>query len=339
MIKGKEKIIKEINKYGANKKPFFFMLDFEANNAIVMQTDDCAAEGIFYEVKGKRNFEPKKIKAKPFEFSTAPMSFKKYKKGFDVVQNEINAGNTYLLNLTYPTKINCDLNLEEIFHRSKAKFKLLFKDQFVVFSPETFVKIVNRKIYSFPMKGTINASVKNAYKKLKTSTKEIAEHHTIVDLIRNDLNRVSKKVKLEKFRFIEKIKTHDTTLLQVSSKISGTLPADFKNNLGNVLMEMLPAGSVTGAPKKKTIEIIKEAEGYNRGFYTGVFGIFDGKNLYSSVMIRFIEKENKQYYFKSGGGITTFSDAKQEHQELIDKIYVPITGNIKNKKRKSAKSS
>ena len=88
---------------------------------------------------------------------------------------------------------------------------------------------------------------------------------------------------------------------------------------------MLPAGSISGAPKKKTLEIIEEAEGYDRGFFTGVFGYFDGRNLDSAVMIRFIERQGDQLVFKSGGGVTSFSECKQEYVELIDKVYVPIT--------------
>lgn len=337
MIKGRKKLIKKLNKFGRARKPCLFILDFEAQKGRVLSLDDCADKNIFYEIKGRRNFLHEERNATDFKFKKQAINSKKYQQGFDLVKQEINNGNTYLLNLTYPSKIKTDLNLNDIFFRANAKFKLLYKDKFVVFSPETFVKILNGKIYSYPMKGTIDASVDDAYNKLKTSIKEIAEHHTIVDLIRNDLNRVAKKVRLEKFRFIEEVQTHDATLLQVSSRISGQLPDNYQNNLGDLLMEMLPAGSVTGAPKKKTVEIIKEAEGYKRGFYTGVFGLFDGKNLFSSVMIRFIEKINGKYYFKSGGGITTFSNVSEEYQELIDKVYVPITGKHKNKKRKGSK--
>ena len=76
--------------------------------------------------------------------------------------------------------------------------------------------------------------------------------------------------------------------------------------------------------KKKTIEIIKQSETEKRGYYTGVSGIFDGKDLDSCVMIRFIEKQDNKLFYKSGGGITSQSDAKKEYQELIDKIYIPI---------------
>ena len=72
------------------------------------------------------------------------------------------------------------------------------------------------------------------------------------------------------------------------------------------------------------MEIISKAEDYERGFYTGIVGYFDGKNLDSAVMIRFIEQKDGKLFFKSGGGITSQSNAKNEYQEMIQKIYVPI---------------
>jgi para-aminobenzoate synthetase component 1 len=90
------------------------------------------------------------------------------------------------------------------------------------------------------------------------------------------------------------------------------------------LFKLLPAGSISGAPKQKTVEIIKEAETHQRGYYTGVCGIFDGENLDSGVMIRYIENQNGQLIYKSGGGITVNSEPDYEYNEMIDKIYVPI---------------
>jgi para-aminobenzoate synthetase component 1 len=87
---------------------------------------------------------------------------------------------------------------------------------------------------------------------------------------------------------------------------------------------MLPAGSISGAPKRKTIEIIREVEEYERGFYTGIFGQFDGRNLDSAVMIRYIEQKGDHVIFKSGGGITSFSDCRNEYKEMLAKVYVPI---------------
>ena len=82
--------------------------------------------------------------------------------------------------------------------------------------------------------------------------------------------------------------------------------------------------SISGAPKAKTLEIINQAEGYNRGFYTGICGWFDGENFDSAVMIRFIEQNGENLIFKSGGGITAQSELTKEYEELIQKVYVPI---------------
>jgi len=131
-------------------------------------------------------------------------------------------------------------------------------------------------------------------------------------------------VKVERFRYVEEITALNTKLLQVSSEISGELDINWQENLGNILDAILPAGSVTGAPKKKTIEIIKDQEKYERGYYTGVFGYFNGDSLDSGVMIRFIENINGELFYKSGGGLTIYSDLQKEYDELIEKIYIPV---------------
>ncbi len=254
----------------------------------------------------------------------SPISFDEYKKKFDYIQEQILFGNSYLLNLTAKTKIETPLDLDEIYEKANAKFKLKYKDEFVCFSPERFVKIKKDKIYTYPMKGTIDASIANASAKILGDMKEMAEHTMVVDLLRNDLGIVAKKVRVEKFRYIDEIDAGDKKLLQVSSKISGELENNWNEKLGDILISLLPAGSITGTPKKKTVEILEKIEGYDRGYYTGVFGIFDGKSLDSSVMIRFIEKDKDgKLFYKSGGGITCDSDAYLEYQELLDKIYIP----------------
>ncbi len=113
-------------------------------------------------------------------------------------------------------------------------------------------------------------------------------------------------------------------MLQTSSEITGILPAGYQNHIGEILFRMLPAGSVTGAPKQKTVEIIHESEHYERNFYTGVMGYFDGTDLDSGVMIRYIEQTPDGMIFKSGGGITSFSHAESEYKEMTDKVYVPF---------------
>ena len=153
---------------------------------------------------------------------------------------------------------------------------------------------------------------------------ERCEHNSIVDLIRNDLNRIADRVRVERFRYVEKIATLRGEILQTSSEIAGDLRSGWRQELGDLLFSLLPAGSISGAPKPATLRLIRDAEGSPRGYYTGVFGYFDGRDLDSAVMIRYIECENGRFYFRSGGGITVHSDPQQEYDEVVTKIYLPI---------------
>jgi para-aminobenzoate synthetase component 1 len=319
-------IIKQMNAFGKRSEPFLFILDFDLEKPVLLRIKDIDPEKIRFNIDGFDKTTKESLPAKEFNFKKFPVSFNEYAIGFENIIKHIRLGNTYLINLTFPTKIESNLSLSEIYQLSQARYKLYFENSFVVFSPEAFVKIEGNEISSYPMKGTIDAGLPDAETILLNDKKELAEHNTIVDLIRNDLRMVSKNVRVEMFRYIEKINTHEKELLQTSSKICGDLLSDWKEHLGDILITMLPAGSISGAPKKKTVEIIKEAENHDRGYFTGVFGYFDGHKLDSAVMIRFIEKISDDLYFKSGGGITSFSYCESEYQEMLDKVYLPVKG-------------
>jgi len=322
----KEKGFTEVNKLSRSRTPFLFITSYDGKKIFAQALDDLD-DDIFYKVEDWRNY-PVQQRTKDFTFSKSPVDFNTYKKALDLVLEEIRSGNTYLLNLTFKTPIKSSLTLKEIFTYARAKFKLYFKDEFTCFSPERFVEIQDNAIATYPMKGTIDANLPHAKERILNDKKEMAEHVMIVDLMRNDLGIIGKDIKVEKFRYVEKIQAGKKELLQVSSKITAQLPEDWKDNLGTLLSQILPAGSISGTPKKSTVNIINHIEDFDRGFYTGVFGIFDGESLRSSVMIRFIEKvmekENDALFYKSGGGITIDSDAKSEYEELINKIYLPF---------------
>ncbi|PLX00816.1 MAG: aminodeoxychorismate synthase component I [Marinilabiliales bacterium] len=313
-----------MNKLGKRKIPFLFVLDYKLKQPHIIPLDLIDSNKILYSINGITNVSDFKKPAKQLNFNFNPVDFKRYEKAFNLVQQHILHGNSFLLNLTMPSEVECNYSLKEIYAASQAKYKLWFKDHFAVYSPEIFIQTKGRKISSFPMKGTIDANFPDAKKTLLSSNKEVAEHHTIVDLIRNDLSMVAKNVRVARFQYIDHIKTNKCELLQMSSEISGELPADYNEHLGDIMFTLLPAGSISGAPKAKTLEIIREAEKYERGYFTGIFGIFDGENIDSGVMIRFIEKTSTGLIYKSGGGITSQSDCEQEYQELINKIYVPV---------------
>jgi len=313
----------QMNQWGGSGTPFLFIIDFEQYNPLIFRLDTVDPKNLLYNINGVSNLSDRtKPQVKP-ALIKYPLSFDDYLLKFNIVKKEIDSGNSYLLNLTCSTHIDINLSLKEVFCVSNSKYRIWLDEQFVCFSPETFVTISEGVIRSFPMKGTIDAGISEARKMILDDPKEKAEHYTIVDLIRNDLSMVSESVRVERFRYFDVIRTNDKHLLQVSSEICGDLHEDYLSHIGDIIFKLLPAGSVSGAPKRKTTEIIAEVEGNNRGFYTGVFGLFDGKNLDSAVMIRYIEKKNCKYYYRSGGGITAFSDPLSEYEEMIDKIYVP----------------
>ncbi len=306
------------------KVPFFFIIDFLMKNVEIFTENEINKNGLLVDFQYFKSFDSKEENFKNIELKSFPESEESYRKGFDFVLENLRLGNSYLTNYTRKTEIETNLSLEEIFYRSEAKYKVLYKDQFVFFSPETFIKIIDNQINTQPMKGTIDASLENAIEILKNDKKEKAEHYTVVDLLRNDLSQVADDVKLDHFQRIDFLKTQQKNLYAMSSDISGRLKPEFQNKIGSIMKTLLPAGSILGAPKPKTLEIILKAENYDRGFYTGVSGWFDGQNLDSCVMIRFIEKENGKLFFKSGGGITHLSKFADEYTEMQNKIYVPI---------------
>jgi para-aminobenzoate synthetase component I len=320
-----EQTARQMNALGKARTPFLFVLDFNLQQPVIIPLSAVNPKQMLYAVNGITNAADENTTSYPrLHFQPDQLDEVSYFKAFEKVMFHLNRGDSYLLNLTMPVKISCNLTMEQIFHKSNARYKLWFKDKFTVFSPEPFVRIVNGKIFSYPMKGTIDAAVPDAMNKLMNNEKELAEHYTIVDLIRNDLNMVAEKVRVDKFRYVETLQTSRGKLLQTSSLISGQLPENYREIMGDILLRLLPAGSVSGAPKKKTVEIIHEAEQYERGYYTGVFGYFDGNNLDCGVMIRFIEQQGDQLVFKAGGGITVNSNAREEYNELISKVYLPF---------------
>jgi len=318
----KDFYFEKMNSLGRSRTPFLFVISYDQSEVFVCPLS-ALDKDIYYKLEDWRNY-PVQKRERAFTFTKMPADFPLYEKKLEKVREEIRSGNTYLLNLTCKTPIESDFSLKEIFTYARAKFKLYFKDQFTCFSPERFIEIEGDRIATYPMKGTIDADIPDAKQKILHDEKEMAEHVMIVDLMRNDLGIVGKDVKVERFRYVDRIKAGNKALLQVSSKVTAQLPENWRDGIGTLLAQMLPAGSITGTPKKKTVEIIAQVESYERGFYTGVFGVFDGKNLRSGVMIRFIEQEEGKLYYKSGGGITIDSDARSEYEELVDKIYLPL---------------
>lgn len=322
----RESLRERMNDLAGGGTPFLFVIDYEARQGYVIGKDLIDPEFIRFQI-GKEGtaVSALEIPEKLLQWEVTPVSKEEYLRRFAFVVSQIQSGNSFLTNLTQPSLLSTNQSLPELYQRSTAKYKLWLKDAFLVLSPETFVTIRKGEIASYPMKGTIDATLEHAEEQILNDEKELAEHATIVDLIRNDLSMVSDNVRVTRFRYVERIRTMQTDLLQVSSEIKGDLPADYQKRIGDILFSLLPAGSICGAPKEKTLDIIRQAEGYDRGFYTGVCGYFDGQEMDSAVMIRYIEQQGDHLVFKSGGGVTSQSQGESEYNELIQKIYVPVS--------------
>ncbi len=324
----REEARQHMNNLAMQGVPFLFIIDYEGKHALVEPEHEVDANELKYCFNGKGNATQT---AKPangdIEWDIEPPTETEYQHSFNIVRNAMLAGNSYLANLTCRIGLRTNLSLLDLYNAAEARYRLWMKDKLVCFSPETFLKIAQGEISSYPMKGTAEDLSPSSAEQLLANEKEAAEHATIVDLIRNDLSMVAYDVHVERYRYVERLNTHRGPLLQTSSEIRGRLMPHLMQRPGDVIFSQLPAGSITGAPKKKTVEIIAEAENYRRDFYTGVMGRWDNGELDSAVMIRFIDQCHGKLFFKAGGGITAKSNWKDEYHEVIEKVYAPICRN------------
>lgn len=305
--------------------PCFFLLDFELQEArcyldpLAQPTGD-----IFFAFPQGKTPDPEGRKLS-IELAISPESSERYAERFAIVQQGLQHGDSFLTNLTLCTPIATSATLADIYLSSHATYRVYLPGRFVSFSPECFVTLRGDELVTHPMKGTIDAHLPDAATCLRGDYKESCEHHTIVDLMRNDLNQVAEGVQVRRFKYLSELHTSRGDLLQMSSEITGRIDRSSTTfDIAQILLPLLPAGSISGAPKARTLELIREAEGGARGFYTGVAGFFDGKDLDTAVLIRYIEQTpSGELAYRSGGGITIHSQCQAEYEECLQKIYIP----------------
>ena len=188
-------------------------------------------------------------------------------------------------------------------------------------SPETLVKLTGDKLYTFPLAGTRprgkSESEDDALEReLLSDEKELSEHNMLVDLGRNDIGRISKlgSVHLDKYLSIEKF----SHVMHIGSTVSGTLKDDLHPIAA--IDSILPAGTLSGAPKIRACEIINELEDNKRGIYGGAIGYIDlSGNLDTCISIRIAFKRNNKVFIRSGAGIVADSSPDMEYDECLNK--------------------
>lgn len=284
---------------------------------------------LYFEVfDGFKEYQPKKgVYAK---LNTAPdITFNEYKNALTQIKEEIADGNTYEVNYTYDWDVDysgSELKLYEyLLHKQTTPYNAFFKNEYdtvLSFSPELFFELEGSHILTKPMKGTMQRG--ETYEKdreniefLKNDIKNRAENVMIVDLLRNDLGRIAKtgSVKVSKLFDVE---THKT-LHQMTSQIEADLEDDV--SLYEIFKAIFPCGSITGAPKISTMEIIDRVEKGNRNVYCGAIGIISPDRTVFSVPIRILQKSIGQnsYKYRVGGAVVWDSDIKDEWDETFTK--------------------
>ena len=206
MKKEAEEVIRMMNQAGAEGSPFVFGLDFELCRGFFIP-NPFEQQEVLFDFHGFSNCRPRATTSSSYRFNKYPETQAEYARRFSIIREGLLRGDSFLTNLTVQTPIETDLSPEEIFHRSDTLYKVYVPGTFVCFSPERFVKIEKSVISSNPMKGTIDAHIPDAETKILSDYKELSEHYTIVDLIRNDLSMVASLVRVERFRYIDRIET------------------------------------------------------------------------------------------------------------------------------------
>ncbi len=276
----------------------------------------------------KQNFQPPQA-LQEYIFPAPSITYEEFSGAITKIKDEIAQGNTYEVNYTYDHEAEFFGDSYNLFlsllREQKTPYNAFIRNNYeeiLSFSPELFFELENGRILTKPMKGTVKRSddpEKDEENKifLKNDIKNRAENVMIVDLLRNDLGRIAKTGTVEVTKLFE-IETHKT-LHQMTSQIE----AEVKNGttLYEIFNAIFPCGSITGAPKISTMEIIEKVEKGKRDVYCGAIGVISPEKTVFSVPIRILQRKNGETAFKYrvGGAIVWDSTPKDEWEETIVK--------------------
>ncbi|ULG74757.1 aminodeoxychorismate synthase component I [Macrococcus brunensis] len=247
------------------------------------------------------------------------------------IKERIRLGDTYQVNYTTRLKATADvdayalyLKLTEVSNGGYCAFIEEEDHAIISISPELFFKYdrASRVIQTKPMKGTLSRHQdplqdKRNFEQLKSSEKDQAENVMIVDLLRNDLSRIAEKNSVQVPALFD-IEAYPT-VYQMTSTVEAVIKKS--HTLYDVLKALFPCGSITGAPKISTMNIINGLESA-RGIYCGTIGILTPEQAVFNVPIRTIEKKNNQLLYGVGGGMTIDSDETAEFNEMVMKTHI-----------------
>tara|TARA_B100000989_G_scaffold287119_1_gene256434 strand:+ start:5693 stop:6979 length:1287 start_codon:yes stop_codon:yes gene_type:complete len=311
---------------------FFFVpsfIIFKKNNKIFFDSEDSKIDHnkIIDEICSIKLHKPKYFDLNFLCSNKKSRYLKKIKK----IQDCIKRGEVYELNYCMEFKIKKEICAEDFFlltnNKCEAPFSCFFKFEnlkILSFSPERYLKKINNKLVSQPIKGTIKKSKVfsenlNLINTLEKSEKDISENIMITDLVRNDLSITAKRntVKVEELCKVFSFKNINQMISTITSEIDQNFLID------KIISSTFPMGSMTGAPKIRSMQLIDKFEDFNRGIYSGSIGYVDPHNNFDfNVLIRTIiyNFKNHNLSFSVGSAITSDSDASSEYDECIEKL-------------------
>ena len=266
-------------------------------------------------------------------------SEEEYKQSFNKIQNYILSGDCYQVNLAQRFQANYNGNEYQAYlallKENKAPFAAFIRlpEQVIIsVSPERFLQLKGHQVQTKPIKGTMPRSQDAQQdlaniQQLLNSEKDQAENLMIVDLLRNDIGRVCKPgtVKVPSLFNIESF----PAVHHLVSTVTGQLGAQY--SCEDLLRACFPGGSITGAPKIRSMEIISELEKFEREIYCGSIAYINGNgDMDSSITIRTLVCQNNKIYCWAGGGIVADSNVESEYKECFDKVskILPILSKL-----------
>ncbi len=297
---------------------------FNEAEKYIDKVENLIRNGIKKEIKPLKLLSPLTASYTKDEFVTMVEKAKKY----------IYEGDIFQVVLSNPQKAKVSGSLFDLYRVLRTKnpspYMFYFTSDYMEIagsSPETLVKLNNGNIYTYPLAGSRPRGITyeediRLEKELLSDEKEIAEHNMLVDLGRNDIGKISKlgSVTVEKYMVVEKY----SHIMHIASTVKGII----KDNCDTVdaISAILPAGTLSGAPKIRACEIINELENSPRGIYGGAIGYIDFTgNMDMCIAIRLISKLSNEITIRAGAGIVYDSIAENEYMECINKAKAVVT--------------
>ncbi|MBD3328576.1 hypothetical protein GF340_04695 [Candidatus Peregrinibacteria bacterium] len=317
--------------FGFYDKVIAFDHETGVMHMLALAESDLKAERKIEEIKNEMTGEGGLIRKGEIGDIESNLSKESYLEKIEKVKEYLKDGETYQVNFSQRFKAKSTLDGFKVYKKmtrdNPTPYACYFKYpdfEIVSCSPELLIKKEGASLESWPIKGTVERKKnKNAddyqARKLLNDKKIDAELSMIVDLVRNDLGIISEigSVEVKEHKALQYLSHVIHTFSKIGSQVRKGV------SVFEILKAMFPGGSITGCPKKRTVEIIDKLEDFKRGVYTGSAGFigFNGEMEFN-ILIRTLLLKDNYAFFGAGGGIVVDSDGQSEYEETINKVKV-----------------